>query len=152
MLFGKKKGIFAPVAGTFVPITEVNDPVFAQKMMGDGVAVIPETDEIVSPVVGTVKTIIEQKHALGIETANGQEILIHMGLDTVELAGEPFEILVQVGDKVDVGTPLAHMDRKMVEAKGKDTVVLVIVTGQELASQKYSTQTPVSAGAELAKM
>ncbi|MGH1647784.1 PTS glucose transporter subunit IIA [Enterococcus gilvus] len=145
MLFGKKKGIFAPVDGTFVPLAEVNDPVFAQKMMGDGVAVIPDSDEITSPVIGTIQTIIEQKHALGIIMEGGQEVLVHMGIDTVELAGEPFDILVKVGDRVEIGTPLARMKRQ-------ETVVLVIAAGEQLSSSKFTTRTMVERGAELAKV
>ena len=152
MLFGKKKGIFAPVDGTFVPLAEVNDPVFAQKMMGDGVAVIPDSDEITSPVIGTIQTIIEQKHALGIVMEGGQEVLVHMGIDTVELAGEPFDILVDVGDRVEIGTPLARMKRQEIEEKGKETVVLVIAAGEQLSSSKYTTRTTVERGAELAKV
>lgn len=152
MFFGKKKGIFAPVTGEFVPLEEVSDPVFAQKMMGDGVAIIPEADEISSPVTGIVTTVIEQKHALGLKMAGGQEILVHMGIDTVELQGEPFEILVNQGDSVEVGTPLARMNCQEIAAKGKDTVVLVIVTGQELASHKFTVRTHVQKGTELGKV
>lgn len=152
MLFGKKKGIFAPVDGTFVPLAEVNDPVFSQKMMGDGVAVIPDSDEISSPVIGTIQTIIDQKHALGISMEGGQEVLVHMGIDTVELAGEPFDILVNVGDRVEIGTPLAHMRRQEIEEKVKETVVLVIAAGEQLSSSKYTTRTTVERGAELAKV
>lgn len=152
MLFGKKKGIFAPVDGTFVPLAEVNDPVFSQKIMGDGVAVIPDSDEITSPVIGTIQTIIDQKHALGISMEGGQEVLVHMGIDTVELAGEPFDILVDVGDRVEIGTPLARMKRQEIEEKGKETIVLVIAAGEQLSSSKYSTRTTVERGAELAKV
>ena len=138
MLFSKKKGIFSPVDGTVIPLTEVNDPVFAEKMMGDGVAVIPDNDYISSPVIGVVQTIVAQKHALGI--------------DTVELAGEPFEILVNLGDRVDIGTPLARMDQQKIKEKGKETVVLVIVTGQSLISKKFTTRMPVKCGEELGKV
>ncbi|MGX7199407.1 PTS sugar transporter subunit IIA [Enterococcus nangangensis] len=152
MLFGKKKSLFAPVDGEFIPLSTVKDPVFAQKMMGDGIAVIPSDGHVVSPVVGTISTIIEQKHALGITTPSGKEILLHMGIDTVALAGKPFELLVKAGDAVTVGTPLAEMDLQMVKDSGKDTTILVIVTGQEKISPKYTTATMVKKETELAKM
>lgn len=152
MVFGKKKGIFSPVKGEFIPLEEVADPVFAQKMMGDGVAVIPSSDEIVSPVVGTVTTIIEQKHALGLMMEGGQEVLVHMGIDTVELNGAPFEVYVKTGDHVEIGTPLAKMDRAAVKVAGKDTVIMVIVTGQQLNSHKLTKRTSVNQGDELGKL
>lgn len=152
MFFGKKRGIFSPVDGTFVPLTEVSDPVFAQKMMGDGVAVIPASDEITSPIIGEVQTVIEQKHALGLMMESGQEVLVHMGIDTVELGGAPFEILVEVGERVDIGTPLARMDRQAIEENDKETVVLVVLPGQQLSAHKFTAQTTVERGAELGKI
>lgn len=152
MLFGKKKGIFSPVNGEFIPLEEVADPVFAQRMLGDGVAVIPESDEIVSPVVGTVTTIIEQKHALGLTMEGGQEVLVHMGIDTVELKGAPFDIHVKTGDHVEIGTPLAKMDRVAVKTAGKDSVIMVIATGQQLNAHKLNKRTQVKQGDELGKL
>ena len=87
--------IYSPIKGKLVSIEAVTDPVFAQKMMGEGVAIIPSDSKVVSPVEGTVVSVFPTKHAFGIETENGVEILIHIGLDTVELKGKHFDLKVE---------------------------------------------------------
>lgn len=128
--FKKKKTeeFFAPVDGTFVPLTEVPDPVFSQKMMGEGFGIQPAVSEIYAPIKGTVTTIFQTKHAIGLTSELGSEVLIHIGLDTVELAGAPFEVHVQVGQTVDESTLLVTADFEKVRAAGKAEVVLTLIT------------------------
>lgn len=123
--------LYAPADGQLIPITEVNDQVFSKKMLGDGFAVQPTANDIVSPVVGKVTSIFPTKHAIGLLMENGLEVLVHMGLDTVELKGEPFEILVADGQTVAAGTPLAKMDREKVISLGKGTDIIVVFTNLE---------------------
>lgn len=128
--FKKKKTeeFFAPVDGTFVPLTEVADPVFSQKMMGEGFGIQPAASEIYAPIKGTVTTIFQTKHAIGLTSELGSEVLIHIGLDTVELAGAPFDVHVQVGQTVDESTLLVTADFAEVRAAGKADVVLTLIT------------------------
>jgi len=100
-------------------------------MMGDGFAVEPSHNDIVSPVAGTISTVFPTKHAIGITTDEGLEVLVHMGLDTVELNGEPFEMLVKAGEKVEPNTPLAIMDLDKVKAGGKGTTIVIVYTNMD---------------------
>ena len=128
--FKKKKtdAFFAPVDGTFVPLNEVADPVFSQKMMGEGFGIQPAATEIYAPIKGTITTIFQTKHAIGLTSPSGSEVLIHIGLDTVELAGEPFEVHVQEGQAVDEQTLLVTADFDRIRKAGKSEVVLTLVT------------------------
>ena len=119
-------GIVAPLAGTMVAITDVPDPVFASKAMGDGFAVAPSADDVVAPCAGTVIMVAKTAHAFGIRTDEGLEILVHMGIDTVELEGAPFSMNVEVDERVEAGQPLGRMDLAAVEAAGKSTMTMVI--------------------------
>ncbi|MGM0213087.1 PTS sugar transporter subunit IIA [Enterococcus sp. AZ109] len=133
-IFKKKESVLtAPVSGTIIPIEEVPDQVFAQKMMGDGVAFQYNGMTIASPCNGTVKMIAETKHAIGITTDSGADVLIHIGLDTVALNGEGFEVAVSVGDKVTNGQTLITVDRELMQEKGIDlTTPMVVTNGNEL--------------------
>ncbi|TPR55612.1 PTS system trehalose-specific EIIBC component [Enterococcus sp. OL5] len=133
--------LYAPADGNVVAITEVSDPVFSQKMMGDGFAVQPTNGTIYAPVAGTISSIFETKHAIGILTPGGAEVLVHMGLDTVELKGTPFEVLVSEGDTVTPETKLAVMDLDAVTAAGKQTDVLTVITNAEKVRQLSLTTT-----------
>lgn len=126
-----EEAIYAPVEGEVILIGEVNDPVFSQKMMGDGFAVRPKAQEIYAPIAGKITSIFETKHAIGILTLAGAEVLVHMGLDTVELKGAPFDIKVQEGDSVTEKTLLAVMGLTAVKAAGKETDVVVAFTNRE---------------------
>lgn len=123
--------IYAPVEGEVIMIGEVADPVFSQKMMGDGFAVRPKGQEIYAPVAGTITSIFATKHAIGILTPAGAEVLVHMGLDTVELNGAPFDVKVTEGASVTPETLLAVMDLTAVKAAGKGTDVVVAFTNRE---------------------
>lgn len=127
------KGInfFAPADGELIPISEVDDPAFAQKTMGDGFAVKPTTGEVYSPVTGEIISIFETKHAIGYQLDNGLEVLLHMGIDTVELNGEPFTLKVKIGDFVKPETKLAHIDLEKITAAGKGTDLIVVITNME---------------------
>ncbi|MDO0918710.1 MULTISPECIES: PTS system trehalose-specific EIIBC component [unclassified Enterococcus] len=133
--------LYAPADGKVVAITEVSDPVFSQKMMGDGFAVQPTNGTIYAPVAGTISSIFETKHAIGILTPGGAEVLVHMGLDTVELKGAPFEVLVSEGDTVTPETKIAVMDLDAVTAAGKQTDVLTVITNAEKVRQLSLTTT-----------
>ncbi|RIM31870.1 PTS glucose transporter subunit IIA, partial [Staphylococcus cohnii] len=102
--------IYAPGNGQVIPLSEVPDQVFAQKMMGDGVGFIPADGKIVAPFDGTVKTIFPTKHAIGLESDQGLELLIHIGIDTVKLNGEGFESFVETDDRVHKGQVLMQID------------------------------------------
>lgn len=132
-LFKKSKSetIFAPVDGIYVPLTAVNDPVFSQKMMGDGFGVQPNTTEIYAPIQGKITTIFQTKHAIGLISPTGNEVLMHIGLDTVELAGHPFTIHVQEEQEVDETTLLASVNFEEISSAGKDGIVLVLLTNSD---------------------
>lgn len=127
--------LHAVADGEYLPLEDVQDDVFSTKMVGDGYAIRPSTGKIFSPVNGTIVTVAETKHAIGIKTNDGAEILIHMGLDTVELKGAPFTIAVKQGDTVTAGTQLATMDLDAIKAAGKDNVVIVVVTNGNKVSE-----------------
>ena len=123
--------LYAVAEGTVHAITESKDPVFSQKMMGDGYYVAPANGKIYAPAAGTVTTIFPTKHAIGITTPNGLEILLHMGVDTVELQGKPFNILVQEGQQVTAATQVAEVDLAELAASNKATDMLVVLTNME---------------------
>jgi glucose-specific phosphotransferase system IIBC component len=118
----------APLDGTILDLTDVPDPVFSQKMMGDGFAIKPVNGEVVSPVDGTIVTLFPTRHAIGIRSETGREILIHFGIDTVNLQGEGFEALVQEGDKVKAGQPILRVNLDMVAAKVPSTITPIVFT------------------------
>lgn len=131
-LFKKKENLevelFAPIDGEVIPLEEVPDPVFAEKMMGDGIAIKPANGKVVSPVDGDIVQVFPTKHAVGIKTSNGAEILIHIGLETVALDGEGFTTHVKEGDKVKKGDALVDVDFSIVEEKAASTVTPMIIT------------------------
>lgn len=124
----KDEIIVSPVNGTPESLTKVNDQVFSAKLMGDGAAVIPSDGTIYSPVNGTVTIVYETKHAYGIKSDNGAEVLIHIGLDTVNLKGEHFESFVKQGQRVEKGDKLGSVDLDAVKKAGYDTTVMVVIT------------------------
>lgn len=127
----EKKNLYAVANGRVVPVTEVADPVFSQKMMGDGYAVIPTDGAIYSPVDGKVLSVFPTKHAVGIQMDNGLEILLHMGLDTVELNGKPFDTHVKEGDVLTASTLIATCDLDALAEAGKDSAMVVVVTNMD---------------------
>ena len=123
--------IFAVQSGLVIPITEVNDDVFAQKMLGDGVAIRPESGIIVSPVNGRIINIADTFHAYGLQTEDGLEILVHIGIDTVDLNGKGFQNHVRIDEKVKVGTPLCTVDLSLLKQNGCDTDIIILITNPE---------------------
>lgn len=125
------ENLYAVASGKLIAISEVNDPVFSQKMMGDGFAVIPENGDIYSPIIGQVISIFQTKHAVGLQMNNGLEILLHMGIDTVELKGAPFDIKVTEGDYVTQETLIAKVNLNAILAANKGTEMVVIITNMD---------------------
>ncbi|BDZ31474.1 N-acetylglucosamine-specific PTS transporter subunit IIBC [Lactiplantibacillus sp. WILCCON 0030] len=131
----------APATGTLMPISAVADETFAQKMLGDGYAVEPTDNEIVAPVSGEVTSIFPTKHALGLKTASGLEILLHMGINTVEMNGTPFTLHVAKGDQIAAGTAVATVDLAAIKAAGKATTMMVVITNMTEVHQLTLNQT-----------
>lgn len=123
--------VTAPCNGKVVDITEVPDAVFSGKMMGDGVAIWQEGGEVCAPVDGELTLIAETKHAFGITTDDGVQLLVHVGLETVELGGEGFEVLAEVNQRVRAGEPILKVDMDLMAAKNIQMVVPVIVLGED---------------------
>ena len=121
----------APVSGKVIPLNQVNDDMVAQKILGDGFAIIPSNGKIYSPVNGTISSIFKTKHAICLRSDNGLDILLHLGIDTVELKGKPFDILVKEKDKVERGQLIGKMDIKQITDAGKDPTVLVLITSKD---------------------
>ncbi|PTK74996.1 PTS glucose transporter subunit IIA [Staphylococcus haemolyticus] len=136
-LFGKGKEvnreieIYAPLTGEYINIEDIPDPVFAQKMMGEGFGINPTEGEVVSPIEGKVDNVFPTKHAIGLKADNGLEILVHIGLDTVQLDGQGFEILVSSGDTVQVGDPLLKFDLEYIRNNAKDVISPIIISNSD---------------------
>lgn len=141
-----KEDFVSPATGKLIPLSQVKDPVFAEKTLGDGFAVEPIDSRIVSPVNGTIAMVFPTKHAVAITSDLGKEMLIHMGIDTVELNGKGFEILVKEGDTVETGTPIAKMDLSLLRKEGKDTVIPVIMTNSGEKTVRVSPYGEVKEG------
>ena len=120
--------ILSPLTGHVVPIGEVPDPVFASKAMGDGFAVEPSEGTVVAPASGTISMVAKTGHAFGMKTESGIEILVHMGIDTVELNGAPFNLGISRGDVVSAGQPVATMDLAAIETAGKPATTMIVFT------------------------
>ena len=131
----------AVVDGKVIDMSEVPDEMFSQKMMGDGVAIEPTGDTVVAPTDSEITMVFEEsKHAVGLRFANGAEMLIHIGIDTVNLKGKGFELLVKSGDKVKLGDPLVKIDRKVIKDAGlKDIVMMAITNSNEFPSMQKNT-------------
>ncbi|MDS3910092.1 glucose-specific PTS transporter subunit IIBC [Staphylococcus hominis] len=127
----KETDIYAPGTGHIIPLSEVPDKVFSEKMMGDGIGFVPEKGEIVAPFDGTVKTIFPTKHAIGLESDTGIEVLIHIGIDTVKLNGEGFESLVDVNEPVTQGQSLMKINLAYLKEHAPSVVTPVIITNQD---------------------
>ncbi|MCF0149635.1 MAG: PTS glucose transporter subunit IIA [Clostridium sp.] len=125
---GREIIIASPIKGEILPLSEVNDETFASEMMGKGVAIKPLEGKVVSPIKGVVQTIFKTKHAIGLKSEDGTEILIHVGMDTVQLEGKHFTAHVKDGDKVNVGDTLLEFDTEAIKKEGYELTTPVIVT------------------------
>lgn len=130
--------IYTPINGKIIPLEEVPDPVFSQKMIGEGAAVVPEGGTILAPVDGEIIQVAPTKHAIGILAGDGSEILIHVGLETVSLKGEGFTSLVKEGDKVSAGQPLLEVDWNYISTNAKSTVTPVVITNGQDGKKQIS--------------
>ena len=138
---GLTEEVYSVADGQVLALEQVKDPVFAQKMMGDGFAVEPANGNIVSPVSGTVSSIFPTKHALGLVTEAGLEVLVHIGLDTVSLEGKPFTVHVAEGQKVAAGDLLVTADLDAIRAAGRETSTVVVFTNAEAIKSVKLEQT-----------
>ena len=150
---GVTEEVYSVADGQVIALEQVKDPVFAQKMMGDGFAVEPANGNIVSPVSGTVSSIFPTKHALGLVTEAGLEVLVHIGLDTVSLEGKPFTVHVSEGQKVAAGDLLVTADLDAIRAAGRETSTVVVFTnGDVLKSVKLEQTGSLAAKTAVAKV
>lgn len=124
---GERLTVVSPLAGKIIPVEEVADGVFSEKMVGDGFAVEPEADEVLAPADGEITLVFDTKHAFTMRTAHGVDLLVHMGIDTIRLNGEPFTLSIKQGDVVKAGQPIGTMDRAAILAAGYRTVTPVVV-------------------------
>ena len=150
---GVTEEVYSVADGQVIALEQVKDPVFAQKMMGDGFAVEPANGNIVSPVTGTVSSIFPTKHALGLVTESGLEVLVHIGLDTVSLEGKPFTVHVSEGQKVAAGDLLVTADLDAIRAAGRETSTVVVFTnGDAIKSVKLEQTGSLAAKTAVAKV
>ena len=138
---GLTEEVYSVAEGEVIVLEQVKDPVFSQKMMGDGFAVEPANGNIVSPVSGTVSSIFPTKHALGLVTEAGLEVLVHIGLDTVSLEGKPFTVHVAEGQKVAAGDLLVTADLDAIRAAGRETSTIVVFTNGDVIKSVNLEQT-----------
>ena len=150
---GVTEDVYSVADGQVINIEDVKDPVFSQKMMGDGFAVEPDNGNIVSPVAGKVASIFPTKHAIGLETDNGLEVLVHIGLDTVSLEGKPFEVKVTEGQTVAAGDLLVEADLAAIREAGRETTTVVVFTNPDaIKSVKVEHTGKLAAKSPVAKV
>ena len=143
----EKVELLAPLTGEVLPLSKVPDEVFAAKTVGDGVAIKPTDNILVAPVDGVIKQLFPTKHALGIETKSGLELLIHIGINTVELDGEGFEKLADKGDEINVGDELIKFDLDYIEENATSIITPVVITNKDdIESFEVTDSKEVTAG------
>lgn len=131
----KEIKLIAPITGKTIDLSKVPDKVFAEKLVGDGIAINPTGDVIVAPADGELTLVFETLHAFAITLSNGAELLIHIGLDTVSLKGEGFEQLVEAGTMVKAGTPIIKIDKDFILSKGFSLITPVLVTNMDIVKE-----------------
>lgn len=127
----KSEQLVSPIDGQLIVLEDVSDEVFSTKVMGEGFAIEPSSNLVTSPTDGEITNIFPTKHALSIITNSGVEILLHLGIDTVELNGAPFEVLVNKGQKVAAGDELVRMDRSKIKSTNKEDTVILVLPGKQ---------------------
>jgi glucose-specific phosphotransferase system IIA component len=125
------RALLSPQSGKIVNLSEVPDEVFSQRVLGDGFAVCPEEDAVFSPVSGTVIDVQDTRHAYGIETDDGIQVLVHIGIDTVSLNGEGFKAFVKNGDIIKAGDKIAEADNRLIKEHGLPLFTVVLITNPE---------------------
>lgn len=144
------KGFYSMIDGDSIDLSEVDDDMFSNRVLGDGIAVKPTSNTVVSPCDGEITLISETKHAIGLKNEDGIEVLIHIGLDTVSLNGEGFETLCKTGDQVKVGKPLVKVDRELLKEKNiQDITMMVFVEQNGYILSNYYTNKSVESGKSL---
>lgn len=142
--------LLSPVSGKLVPIEQVNDESFSEKLLGDGIAIIPNENVIVSPCDATIASVISSQHAIGLLAKNGAELLIHVGLDTVNLQGKFFNAVVKEGDQVKAGDPLLYFEKENIEQAGYDiTTPILVVNNDEFKLNVIPKQSDIQHGQPL---
>ncbi|GKU83295.1 glucose PTS transporter subunit IIA [Niallia sp. NCCP-28] len=143
--FGKKAEseiLVSPVSGQLIKLEDVPDPVFSQKLMGEGVAIKPNNGSIVAPVSGEVVQLADTKHAFGIKTNSGAEVLVHIGLETVALKGEGFQTFARVGDTVNKGDKIIEADLDYIQKNASSTIIPIIITNSSEGFLALSLESP----------
>ena len=147
-----KKGtsLGAPIKGECIPISEVADPTFAEEILGKGIAIKPADGKVFAPADGTISTLFPTGHAVGLTTPDGVEILVHVGLDTVQLKGEHFKVTVEADQEVKKGDLLLEADLEEIRKAGYDTVTpMIICNSDELTDIKCKTEGTADIGDEV---
>ena len=134
----KNKKFFSPMTGDIIPIEEIKDSVFSQKILGDGFGVLPTENDVLAPLNGTIVQVFDTKHAVCIQTDDNLEILIHLGIDTVYLKGEGFDVFVKEGDTIKAGQKIMSMDLNFIKDKNIDPTCCVILTNHDSYECKKS--------------
>lgn len=124
--------LLAPANGQVIALSKTSDPIFSKGTMGDGFGLTPTDNTVLAPVSGTISMIAETKHAIGITTKDGLEVLVHMGVDTVGLKGEPFDVVIKNGQEVKAGDQIATMNIEMIKAKDLDTTIMTLITNSSI--------------------
>lgn len=131
-LFKKsKEQLLAPLSGKLVKLENVPDPVFSEKIIGEGIAIDPTTEELLAPTNGEVINVTPTKHAIGIRTEKGTEVLIHVGLETVSMNGEGFTVHVQAGDQISTGQPLMTFDLELIRTHANSVITPIVITNHQ---------------------
>lgn len=130
----KKEILYAPLKGKYIPLEKIPDPVFAEGIMGAGCGIQPEDGVLVSPAAGKIVSVAETGHAVGIVTEDGAEILLHIGIDTVEMGGRGFEVKVSEGEQVTCGQRLLEFDLGKIREAGFSDVTAFIITNSDVYS------------------
>ncbi|QJW48285.1 PTS glucose transporter subunit IIA [bacterium BFN5] len=144
---GKDVVVYAPLDGRVIYLEEVPDPAFAQKMLGDGMAIEPISQKVLAPFAGKVVAAFPTQHAIGLRSAAGLECLIHVGIDTVTLNGRGFRLLIEEGQMVKQGEPLIELDLDVLRSSGKALSTPVIITNSDCWQIKQRSEEPnVAAG------
>ena len=140
-MFSKEKGenIISALSGNVISLDEVSSPIFAGKVVGDGIAIVPYDGMVVSPITGVISFVGVQKHSYGITGFDGIEVLIHLGIGTVALNGEGFTPFVEKGDKVNAGDPICNVDWNIVKDHNLDITSPIVITSQSVEMIKRLT-------------
>lgn len=143
----------SPIKGEVIPLTSVNDATFSSEMLGKGVAIIPQDNTVYAPISGEIVTFFNTLHAIGIKSNDGVEVLIHVGIDTVQLNGKYFKALAKQGQKISVGDPLLEVDFTGIKNEGYDVVTPIIITNSNDFKEVLATSnTTVSVNEAIIKV